>query len=87
MVCKINQLPKTSRGTVCNFVCNSKFILQVVNIMGCLGIVTSIRRCTFLLLERYPNPSMKWRDTSRAKADDELLPMMDVCPLRNLMDR
>ena len=70
---KINQLPKTSRGTVCNFLCNGKFILQVVNVMGCLGIVTSTRRCTFLicddnlLLERSPNPSRKWRDRSRGK--------------------
>ena len=49
--------------------------MQVVIVMGCLSIVTSTRRCTFLicddnlLLERYPNPSRKWRDRSRAKPD------------------
>ena len=76
---------------------NYKFILQVLIVMGCVGLLTSTVRFSFTIIICW------WKDLQILKGnggidpeenetlflhwDDDLLPLMDLHPLSKLMDR
>ena len=76
---------------------NYKFILQVLIVMGCLGLLTSTVRFSFTIIICW------WKDLQILKGNggidpeanetlfllcnDDLLPLMDLHPLSKLMDR